>query len=132
MSTPNSTPNSTPGSTPGSTPEYLPETLSIEEVRAQAGPLLLDFGTGWCGHCAAARAPVEAALRAHGRPVRHVRVEDGPGRQLGRAFGVKLWPTLVFLCDGQEQARLVRPHACSDLVAALRAIDPAHPLSPPA
>jgi thioredoxin 1 len=36
-------------------------------------------------------------------------VEDGPGRALGRAFRVKLWPTLVFLQDGQEVARVVRP-----------------------
>ncbi|MNT09602.1 hypothetical protein D3C72_1443910 [compost metagenome] len=39
----------------------------------------------------------------------HIRVEDGPGRVLGRSFKVKLWPTLVFLKDGQEVARLVRP-----------------------
>jgi len=25
---------------------------------------------------------------------RHIRVEDGPGRALGRSFRVKLWPTL--------------------------------------
>ncbi|WP_256659840.1 thioredoxin family protein, partial [Pseudomonas sp. LS-2] len=35
--------------------------------------------------------------------------EDGSGRRLGRSFGVKLWPTLVFMRDGQEVARLVRP-----------------------
>jgi hypothetical protein len=34
--------------------------------------------------------------------VRHLRVEDGSGRALGRSFHVKLWPTLVFLRDGQE------------------------------
>lgn len=117
--------------TPDASPDYLPETLRIEEVRALAGPLLLDFGTGWCGHCRAARPLVDAALRAHGL-VHHVRVEDGPGRPLGRAFGVKLWPTLVFLHEGQERARLVRPHAGEDVAAALRAIDPPHPLSPPA
>jgi thioredoxin 1 len=37
--------------------------------------------------------------------VRHVKVEDGSGRRLGRSFGVKLWPTLVFLRDGREVAR---------------------------
>ncbi|MEN9417608.1 MAG: hypothetical protein RI988_1228 [Pseudomonadota bacterium] len=113
-------------------PDYRPETVRLEEVRAQAGPLLLDFGTDWCGHCRAARPLVEAALRAHGQPVRHVRVEDGPGRPLGRAFGVKLWPTLVFLRDGQELGRLVRPRAAEDITAALHAIDSARPLSPPA
>jgi thioredoxin 1 len=41
--------------------------------------------------------------------VRHIKVEDGPGRPLGRSFRVKLWPTLVFLREGREVARLVRP-----------------------
>lgn len=41
--------------------------------------------------------------------VRHLKIEDGPGRPLGRSFGIKLWPTLVFLRDGTEVARVVRP-----------------------
>jgi hypothetical protein len=39
----------------------------------------------------------------------HIKIEDGKGRRLGRLFGVKLWPTLVFLNNGKEIARLVRP-----------------------
>jgi thioredoxin 1 len=42
-------------------------------------------------------------------------VEDGRGRPLGRAYRVKLWPTLVLLCDGQEIARAVRPRTPRDL-----------------
>ena len=34
---------------------------------------------------------------------------------MGRAFGVKLWPTVVLLRDGQEVARVVRPVASADL-----------------
>ena len=41
--------------------------------------------------------------------VRHIKIEDGPGRKLGRSYRIKLWPTLVFLKDGIEIARLVRP-----------------------
>ena len=44
-----------------------------------------------------------------GQALRHVKVEDGPGRPLGRHFRVKLWPTLILLQDGQEIARTVRP-----------------------
>lgn len=111
-------------------PAYEPRTLSRADVDACKGPLVLDFGTEWCGHCRAARGVVEAALQAHAshapglRQVPHVRVEDGSGRRLGRSFGVKLWPTLVFLRDGVELARLVRPRAADELVAALQAIDP--------
>ena len=78
------------------------------EIDALPGATVLEFGTGWCGHCRATDAPLAAALQQHAE-VPHLRVEDGPGRALGRSFRVKLWPTLIFLKDGQEVARLVRP-----------------------
>ncbi len=49
-------------------------------------------------------------------------MEDGSGRPLGRSYGVKLWPTLVFIKDGQELARLVRPRGADDLDKALAQI----------
>jgi thioredoxin 1 len=51
--------------------------------------------------------------------VRHIKVEDGPGRVLGRSYGVTLWPTLVFLQDGREIGRLVRPRAVEPVSAML-------------
>jgi thioredoxin 1 len=41
--------------------------------------------------------------------VRSIWVEDGEGKPLGRSFRVKLWPTLVFLRDGQVVAQIARP-----------------------
>ena len=68
----------------------------------------------------------EAMKLAHGDRVdfgvRHLQVEDGPGRALGRSFGVTLWPTLVFLHDGQERQRLVRPRDAGPVAAALQAL----------
>jgi len=56
--------------------------------------------------------------------VRHIKIEDGPGRPLGRSFGVKLWPTLVFLKNGEELGRVTRPQDANGLRDALRHIDP--------
>jgi thioredoxin 1 len=91
--------------------QQAPERAAVE---AMAGLVLLDFGTDWCGHCIAARAPVDAWLDGHAG-VAHLRVEDGRGGVLGRAYRVKLWPTLVLLRDGHEIARVVRPQAAGDL-----------------
>ena len=91
------------------------------EIDRLQGPAVLDFGTNWCGHCQAARPVVAQALAAH-PGLRHIRVEDGSGRPLGRSFGVKLWPTLVFLQDGQERARLVRPRDAATVAQALAQI----------
>jgi thioredoxin 1 len=90
-----------------------------DEIDAAQGPVLLEFGTGWCGHCQAA-APAIAEALAEYPAVQHIKVEDGPGRTLGRSFRVKLWPTAIFLKDGQEVARVVRPVTADELRPALR------------
>ncbi|CAN5453295.1 thioredoxin family protein [soil metagenome] len=78
------------------------------DIDLQPGATLLEFGSNDCGICAAAQPRIGQALAAYPH-IRHIKIEDGRGRRLGRSFGVKLWPTLVFLQDGQEIARLVRP-----------------------
>ncbi len=93
-----------------------------EEIDAIAEPLLVEFGTSWCGHCARAQPLIAEALVAH-PGLRHLKVEDGPGRRLGRSFRVKLWPTLVFLGQGVEVARLVRPDDADQIVRSLAQFD---------
>lgn len=88
------------------------EAPSLAEVQALPGLTLLEFGTEWCGHCRAAQPLIAQALALHSDtelPWQHLKIEDGPGRALGRHYRVKLWPTLVVLRDGQELGRLVRP-----------------------
>jgi thioredoxin 1 len=92
-----------------------------DEVNAWPGPVILEFGAGWCPHCQGAQPAIEAALVEHPE-VRHVKVGDGKGKPLGRSFQVKLWPTLIFMNDGQELARLVRPMGASEVRSALQTI----------
>ena len=101
--------------------EYDPLGPTREEVDELAGPTVLEFGTPWCGYCRAAQPIISAALGER-TGLRHVKVEDGSGKQLGRSFGVKLWPTLVFLKDGKELARSVRPRSEDDIRRGLDAI----------
>jgi thioredoxin 1 len=101
------------------TTAYLEKEPSRAEIESLSGPALLEFGTPWCGYCRAAQPLIAGAVATHPQ-VRHVKVEDGSGRPLGRHFGVKLWPTLVFLKDGKEVARVVRP---SNLDAVRQGLD---------
>ncbi|MFN3792705.1 thioredoxin family protein [Massilia sp.] len=91
-------------------------------VDAMPGTVMLDFGANWCGYCRAAEPLIDEALagaQGAGGPVRHLKVEDGPGRPLGRSFRIKLWPTVVVLKDGQEVARVVRPVSADEVRVAL-------------
>jgi thioredoxin 1 len=93
------------------------------EVDALAGPAVIEFGTSWCEYCQAAQPLIASAFASH-PSVRRLRIEDGKGRPLGRSFGVKLWPTLIFLQDGIEVNRVVRPTDVTSMREALDRIDP--------
>ena len=105
------------------TREYTTQEPPRAEIDTLPGLTVIEFGTAWCGHCIAAQASIERALEVH-PDVRHLKVEDGPGRPLGRSFRIKLWPTLVFLRDGDEVARVVRPSATDAVADVLAQLDP--------
>ena len=92
------------------------------EIDALEGPTVVEFGSPWCGFCRAAQPLLATAFAEHPH-VRHIKIADGSGRPLGRSFRVKLWPTLVFLSDGKERARLVRPRDEAAIRDALAQID---------
>ncbi|AXH97287.1 thioredoxin family protein [Ornithinimicrobium avium] len=100
---------------------YSPEQPARETLEAAEGPAVVMFGTTWCGYCRAAERYVDPALAEHPDVPVHA-VEDGRGRALGRSYRVKLWPTLIFLLDGVEVDRVVRPTGREAVDAALARI----------
>ena len=107
-------------------PVYHEETLSREELNQIPGPLLVEFGANWCGICSGFSPTLEHLLSEY-PAVRHIRIEDGRGKPLGRSFRVKLWPTLVFMRDGQVIRQIARPsgRAASEGLIAITAADEA-------
>ncbi len=102
--------------------DYATQQPARTEVDALPGPTVIEFGNSWCGHCRAAQPLIADAFKDH-PGVRHLKMADASRCRLGRSFGVKLWPTLVFLRDGKEAARVVRPAASDEIRAALAQID---------
>ena len=101
---------------------YSPTEPTREDVDRLPGATLLEFGSPGCGYCRGAQPIIAEALASH-PGVRHVKIHDASGRRLGRSFRVKLWPTLVFLDDGREVARVVRPEGSGPIAEALERID---------
>ena len=93
-----------------------------KDVDLLAGPTVLEFCSPWCGFCRAAQPLLASAFVEH-PSVRHIKISDAGGRPLGRSFNVKLWPTLIFLHNGEETARLIRTSAARAIADALAKID---------
>jgi thioredoxin 1 len=103
-------------------PQLQTEIPDRTDIGALKGPVVLEFGTGWCGHCQTAQPIIESALAQY-PDTQHIQIEDGKGKRLGRSYAVKLWPTLIFLKDGIELRRLVRPTHTDSIVEALAEIN---------
>lgn len=81
-----------------------------DELAELPGTVAVEFGVDWCPHCQGAQSFLREALEDR-RDITHIKIEDGPGRKLGRHFKVKLWPTLVVLRNGEEIGRVTRPQS---------------------
>ena len=104
------------------THDYAATEPTRAEIDALQGPLLLEFGSVSCGWCIRAQSLLKSAFATHPE-VQHIKIEDGSGQPLGRSFGVKMWPTLVFLRSGKEVARLIRPSRPQEVAEAFEKIN---------
>jgi len=106
---------------------YSSDHPSREALAALPGNVVIEFGVDWCPHCQQAAGPVSMALAGAGvagvaaaaDSLQYLRLEDERARPLGRNFKVKLWPTLLFLQDGVEVARVVRPTTAAEVMTGL-------------
>lgn len=103
---------------------YIEQEPTRDAVDHWPGTTVLEFGAPWCGHCIGAQAAIEAVLEARD-DVRHLKIEDGRGKPLGRSYRIKLWPTLVVLRDGEEVGRVVRPTSTDQVRDVLEMAGPA-------
>ncbi len=102
------------------------ETFAAEEpardtVDALPGTTVVEFGAPWCPHCIGAQ-PMLRMLLDERADVRHLKIEDGRGKPLGRSYRVKLWPTVIVMRDGEEIVRVVRPKSDDDLAPVAEAL----------
>jgi thioredoxin 1 len=81
-----------------------------DEVDRLPELVMLEFGASWCPYCIE-MMPVVAQLLEQNPHIRHIQVEDGRGKPLGRSFRVKLWPNFVLMRDGQVFRQMARPSA---------------------
>jgi len=82
--------------------------INREFLDQLSGLTIVEFGAEWCGYCQAAQPIMNNIITSY-PDIKHIKIEDGKGQRLGRTYAVKLWPTLIFLKDGIEVNRVVRP-----------------------
>ena len=91
----------------------------FETAVAEKKVSLIDFWAPWCGPCRMTGPQVEAAAEELDGKASFfkVNVDDNPG--LARQFGVMSIPTLIFMQDGEEAARMVGARNLEDIKAAV-------------
>lgn len=78
----------------------------VIRLKQNDGIALLDFYADWCGPCKAL-APTLERFASENPHVTVGKINVDENSNVAQEFGIRGIPTLVFLRDGQEVARLV-------------------------
>lgn len=74
------------------------------------GKVLIDFYTEWCGHCRIVQPVVEELSVKYADSVLVAKVDADTEKELADRYGIKIYPTIVVLEDGEEIARKIGAH----------------------
>ena len=91
-------------------------TENYGEVAASKLPVLIDFGAEWCGPCHMVAPIVEELAGEYEGRVLICTCDAEKSDDIVATYKVRNIPTLVFLKDGQEVARIVGATTKAEIV----------------
>ena len=74
---------------------------------SQANPILVDFWADWCPPCIVLSPVLERVVNGYGGKIRlaKVEVDEGENMRLAGRYGLRGFPTVILLVNGEEKGR---------------------------
>lgn len=85
-----------------------------QEVKNQAGRVLIDFYTPTCPPCRAMAPTLEQIATEQGDKLKVVKVDASTESELASEFGITAVPTFVLLSEGAKKAQLTGARSKKD------------------